>query len=117
VAFSFADGKQFNQWSTTLRWPSGSDANAFSQNYYVDQAFANGRQGLSDGLYALFSASHDYSSFSDTGVSGPGGASSLESIHNNVHGICGGNSPGQQAGDMSYLDYAAFDPLFWLHHT
>ncbi|KAK6346491.1 hypothetical protein TWF696_006618 [Orbilia brochopaga] len=35
----------------------------------------------------------------------------LEGIHNDVHVQCGGN------GIMSYISYAAFEPLFWLHHN
>ena len=36
---------------------------------------------------------------------------SLEDIHNNVHGLTGGG------GQMSNPAYAAFDPIFWLHHA
>jgi tyrosinase len=103
---------QFNRWSSTLRWPSNTnDPNAYSVNFYVDQAIGNNRQSLSDGVYALFSSSNSYQAFTNTGVGGPGSAGSLEDIHNNVHGMIGGNG-----GHMSYLDYAAFDPVFWLHH-
>ncbi|EGN95736.1 hypothetical protein SERLA73DRAFT_142638, partial [Serpula lacrymans var. lacrymans S7.3] len=35
---------------------------------------------------------------------------SLEGVHNNVHQYLGGN------GHMSDPDYAAFDPIFFLHH-
>jgi tyrosinase len=42
----------------------------------------------------------------------PGTYASLEDIHNSIHGIIGGNM-----GHMSEIDYAAFDPVFWLHHT
>ena len=37
----------------------------------------------------------------------------LEGIHNEVHVLSGGQSP---AGHMATIDFAAFDPLFWLHH-
>jgi hypothetical protein len=33
----------------------------------------------------------------------------LEQAHNDVHGACG--------GDMNSLDYAAGDPVFWMHHN
>ncbi|EGO02408.1 hypothetical protein SERLA73DRAFT_178343 [Serpula lacrymans var. lacrymans S7.3] len=36
---------------------------------------------------------------------------SLEGVHNNVHSYLGGN------GHMSDPDYAAFDPIFFLHHS
>lgn len=41
----------------------------------------------------------------------PGQYGSIEDVHNSVHTETGGN------GHMSAPDYAAFDPLFWLHHT
>ncbi|KAG8921549.1 hypothetical protein FRC01_000192 [Tulasnella sp. 417] len=37
-------------------------------------------------------------------------ANSLESIHNNLHNRIG------DGGHMNYTQYAAFDPIFWLHH-
>lgn len=37
------------------------------------------------------------------------GITDLESIHNSVHGYCG--------GQMSQVSTAAFDPFFWLHHA
>lgn len=36
---------------------------------------------------------------------------SLEDIHNSIHGLTGGG------GHMSFPSVAAFDPIFWLHHT
>jgi hypothetical protein len=35
----------------------------------------------------------------------------LETPHNSLHDIIGGNN-----GNMSNIDIAAFDPVFWLHH-
>jgi len=35
----------------------------------------------------------------------------LETPHNELHDIIGGES-----GNMSYIDISAFDPIFWLHH-
>lgn len=35
----------------------------------------------------------------------------LETPHNSLHDIIGGDS-----GNMSSIDIAAFDPIFWLHH-
>jgi tyrosinase len=35
---------------------------------------------------------------------------SLESIHGQIHGLVGKN------GHMGVVDFAAFDPVFWLHH-
>lgn len=47
---------------------------------------------------------------------------SCESIHNDMHGWCGGptTKPAGNAnvmqGHMSVVAVAAFDPLFWFHH-
>ena len=35
---------------------------------------------------------------------------SLESIHDAIHNAVGSN------GHMAYVPWAAFDPVFWLHH-
>ena len=44
----------------------------------------------------------DYGDFSD----------GLEDIHNRIHGWVGG-----RCGDMSYVPFAAYDPIFWCHHS
>lgn len=44
----------------------------------------------------------DYGDFSD----------GLEDIHNAIHGWTGG-----RCGDMSYVPFAAYDPIFWSHHV
>jgi hypothetical protein len=36
---------------------------------------------------------------------------SLESIHGQIHGMTGRN------GHMGVVDFAAFDPVFWMHHA
>ena len=36
----------------------------------------------------------------------------LEDIHNQIHGWVGG-----KCGDMSYVPFAAYDPIFWSHHV
>ncbi|KAG1750495.1 common central domain of tyrosinase-domain-containing protein [Suillus paluster] len=36
---------------------------------------------------------------------------SLEGVHDTVHNLIGGN------GQMSYPDYAGYDPIFYLHHA
>lgn len=35
-------------------------------------------------------------------------STAIENIHNNIHVTVG--------GDMAFVDYSAFDPIFWLHH-
>jgi Common central domain of tyrosinase len=41
---------------------------------------------------------------------------SLEGYHNDVHTLCG-NGGDRRAGHMALTELAAFDPIFWMHHT
>ena len=41
---------------------------------------------------------------------------SLEGFHNDIHTMCG-NGGGGRNGHMGLTEYAAFDPIFWMHHT
>lgn len=41
---------------------------------------------------------------------------SLEGFHNDVHTMCGNGGEGR-AGHMGLTEFAAFDPIFWMHHT
>lgn len=58
-------------------------------------------------LYKLFASETDYSNMSCTTSSG----NSIENVHNLVHNAVGGH------GHMTDTAVAAFDPIFWLHHT
>lgn len=66
-----------------------------------------------DRLYNLFTFYSNYSEFSTESYAfgtDLGNVDSLESIHDVIHGVTG------SGGHMTYLDYSAFDPIFWLHH-
>lgn len=57
---------------------------------------------------------NDYTTFSNEAWipnDDPAGYDSLESIHDQIHGLTG------SGGHMTYIHYSAFDPLFWLHHA
>lgn len=47
---------------------------------------------------------------------------SCESLHDNMHGWCGGDITSENEkrvrymGHMSHVPLAAYDPIFWLHH-
>jgi hypothetical protein len=41
---------------------------------------------------------------------------SLEGFHNDVH-VMTGTGEGNRPGHMALNEFAAFDPIFWLHHT
>ncbi|KAM4055861.1 tyrosinase [Hirsutella rhossiliensis] len=65
------------------------------------------RDNLRELVYNAFIYSETFEEFSST--AGPG--TSVEQAHNLVHNSAG---CGQTMGDLAY---AAYDPLFWLHHT
>ena len=71
------------------------------------------------GFYFCLVLYKDYAAFTnhqwDPDEKGQGEASkysSIEDVHNNIHALMGGNE-----GHMSELDYASYDPSFWLHHA
>ncbi|KAF3905288.1 Tyrosinase [Orbilia brochopaga] len=67
----------------------------------ADSAMFSGYKTRRKQTYNALMGNASFNSFSNT----------LENIHNDVHVQCGGN------GIMSYISYAAFEPLFWLHHN
>ncbi|KAK4128712.1 Di-copper centre-containing protein [Parathielavia appendiculata] len=114
-AFSFGP---WNTWTRTLRGPSSTGPDAQSNNSLVAMNLDQNRGSLAQRLYTLFSGYDNYTTFSSNAF-GPQ-ADSVESIHDTIHGLVGGFGPGQassQAGHMGYLQWSAFDPIFFLHHT
>lgn len=96
----------------TKRYPTSWDSNGTSQNWLVAPEIANNRASFSDRLYNLFQNSN-FSQFGNEAwiTSSTQNADSLESLHDAIHSITGNN------GHMTYLDYAGFDPIFFLHHA
>lgn len=85
-----------------------------SQDAALGPVFDNNRVSFQDRLYNLFTFYSNFTQFGNEAwmqSSGVSNADSLESIHDAIHGILGSN------GHMTYLDYSAFDPSFWLHHA
>ncbi|GAB7347588.1 hypothetical protein MBLNU459_g4469t1 [Dothideomycetes sp. NU459] len=103
----------FATWTYTRRYPTNWSADAVSQNPMVATQIANNQVSFQDRLYNLFTAYSNFSQFGDEAwiSSSTSNADSLESLHDALHSILGNN------GHMTYLDYAAYDPIFWLHHT
>lgn len=60
--------------------------------------------------YQLLTQQPNYGPFSNTAYSNQT-FNSLENMHNGIHGFVG------NGGHMSDIPYAAFDPIFWLHHA
>jgi tyrosinase len=89
---------------------------AKSQEDQVLSAMATQQAGLQQNVNLLMNDPNyqDFSAFSnhEWQENEPGTFASLEDIHNSIHVAVGGDG-----GHMSELDYAAFDPAFWLHHT
>jgi len=110
----------FVDWDVTLRYPNSNAATASSVETSAVTAFDNIRANMQDQVYQLFSTCSDYLHFSndDAGSSSTSCSNSLEGIHNTIHTTAGGpGSSTVSGGHMTYLATAAFDPIFWLHHT
>ena len=75
------------------------------------------RVSARDRVYNLLTQYPDYSNFSNEAwiADMPQGGfyDSIESVHDAIHGLIGGD----HFGHMTYLDVAAFDPVFWMHHA
>lgn len=68
---------------------------------------------LHDTSYLILTRDSNYAEFSNNAYAGTvTGYGSIENPHGTVHNCVGGNK-----GHMTYLDYSAFDPIFWLHHA
>ncbi|KAG8628704.1 hypothetical protein KVT40_002569 [Elsinoe batatas] len=106
----------FATWTWTRRYPSSWDVNnAWSQNDLIAPQIANNQQNWRDRLYTLITTQDlSFNRFSNSAwfaSSGTATPDSLEAIHDAIHSLVGSN------GHMSYLDYSAFDPIFFLHHA
>jgi tyrosinase len=104
---------QWASWNSTLRAPNSGGINAVSLDETIGPILDNSRVSFRDRLYNLFTFYGNYSEFSTesyTFGTAFKNADSLESIHDVIHGATG------SGGHMTYLDYSAYDPIFWLHH-
>ncbi|KAK3674597.1 hypothetical protein LTR78_005683 [Recurvomyces mirabilis] len=104
----------FAEWNYTMRAPSDWSSSAYSEDNLVAQALDNGRISFRDRLYNLFTSYNNFTQFGNEAwmsTSDVSNTDSLEALHDVIHSITGSR------GHMTYLDYSAFDPLFWLHHT
>ena len=111
--------QNFAAWRTTLRQPSSDiSPNAVSQPNVADSMLNPHSEQLKAGIMSLFPNTlfildpwNHFSNDNWTKVHAKQGTmSSLESIHNSIHGYIGGN------GHFGAIGFAAFDPIFWLHH-
>ncbi|KAI9764995.1 MAG: hypothetical protein M1840_007917 [Geoglossum simile] len=94
----------------TVRAPSEAGV---SQPGIVNQDLQRNAATLHDQVYDSLTYIQAFSSFSNTGGVEDPPYASLEQSHNSVHVLVGGSG----GGHMGRVDYAAFDPIFWLHHV
>ncbi|KAG7292970.1 hypothetical protein NEMBOFW57_003015 [Staphylotrichum longicolle] len=97
------------------------DSTAFgsgpSNNSFVATNLDQNRPSIAQRLYALFSSYDNYTTFSNNAFGAQ--ADSIESLHDTIHSLVGGFGPGQPsspAGHMAFIQWSAFDPIFFLHH-
>ncbi|KAL1586559.1 hypothetical protein WHR41_05229 [Cladosporium halotolerans] len=70
------------------------------------------RKQLRSDLWTTLSSDQTYNAFSTEALAADNGdfnPSSLEALHDNIHVLTGGH--------MAIVPQAAYDPVFWLHHT
>jgi tyrosinase len=103
-------------WNETKRRPMPLQSiNATSDNEWVAQTLDKNLPSIQQRLYALFTNSDNYSTWSNEAWIPDGSNSSLdsiESLHDTIHLACGGNF-----GHMAIIAYSSFDPVFFLHHA
>ncbi|KAL8707535.1 MAG: hypothetical protein Q9220_007477 [cf. Caloplaca sp. 1 TL-2023] len=102
----------FNVWQQTLRYPSAQSPSATSQDPLVGQQITQSQGTYAQRFMTLLQAYPRFTNFSNSAwTPNSPGYDSLESLHNQIHGLIG------NGGHMAIIDYAGFDPIFWLHHT
>ncbi|KAK1079772.1 hypothetical protein LTR48_008002 [Friedmanniomyces endolithicus] len=99
----------FASWNQTMRYPTNWTTAAVVQDNLIRPILDNNRVSFQDRLYNLLTSYDNFTEFGNEAWMGPGASNkdSLESLHDAIHSITGGS------GHMTYLDYSAFDPLFW----
>lgn len=106
---------QFEAWPSTLRFPTSQSPNATSQGALVDAGLNAQTRTIRANTYKLLLNVTNYGVFSNDVYPGPhtdpGTYQSIEAIHGNIHVRVG------RGGHMNVPDFAAFDPIFWLHHA
>lgn len=71
-------------------------------------------------MFNLVASYRNYGPFSNKQWQGnPGRYGSIEDVHDTIHVETGGQGTRNRdsPGHMGLVPYAAFDPVFWLHHT
>ena len=90
-----------------MRGPNSLEAGATSRNDAIATELNQNRPNAQSRVYRLLTMEKDYYKISNNRASGD----SLEAIHDTIHNLVG------NGGHMYHQPYAAFDPIFWLHHA
>ncbi|KAG1751812.1 common central domain of tyrosinase-domain-containing protein [Suillus lakei] len=112
----------FSKWKRTYRYAYSSPDPEESHIDLLQKTFKAGAKDLRSRVAHLFTFNDDEDSaiawddFSNHTAESKRdidfiNRGSLEGVHDTVHTLLGGN------GQMSYPDYAGFDPIFFLHHS
>ncbi|RVD88729.1 uncharacterized protein DFL_002904 [Arthrobotrys flagrans] len=106
---SFFPFPPFNTWRRTLRQP---DRNGNSRPAVVNQQLRANQISLRNRVFNLLNYQRQFNIFSNKAWNdgNDGNQDSIESIHDLIHGLVGGE------GHMAVVDTSAMDPIFWLHH-
>ncbi|EKM51950.1 uncharacterized protein PHACADRAFT_262375 [Phanerochaete carnosa HHB-10118-sp] len=102
----------YSAWQTTLRHPTSDGADAQTDVQELTDTLQTAQDGITSSIYSLLTSVHTWPAFSNHSPDDGGSAtSSLEAIHDFIHGDIGGG------GQMTDPSVAGFDPIFFLHHA
>ncbi|KAF3922232.1 Tyrosinase [Dactylellina cionopaga] len=102
----------------TVRYPKDINGTYVSQIEPLNQVMQNAAGAITNRVYKILTSYTDFNGVS-TGAYNRWThqtLDSLEGIHDDIHNAIGGPIGGP-SGHMFDLSIAAFDPIFWLHHT
>jgi tyrosinase len=109
----FEPTQDLSNFTSTIRcWDENTESSDMNEANSNLQAQASHQL---TNLYNLFTATTRYSEFSTMYQStGTDAGNNIEQIHGSIHDSVGCNPT---TGHMANIPYAAFDPVFMLHHT
>ncbi|KAF2438104.1 Di-copper centre-containing protein, partial [Karstenula rhodostoma CBS 690.94] len=94
----------------TVRRATNATGTWISDHGAVDRDLRQQLSSLRQTIYSAITQYHSFNDFSNDANCGDSPISSIETPHNNIHNA-------MDPGHMSPPAVAAFDPLFWLHHS
>ncbi|KAK6338663.1 hypothetical protein TWF696_009474 [Orbilia brochopaga] len=124
-SYKFTDINEFSDLQSplgklkeTVRYPQVVNGAYTSQIDPLNRVMENAAGGLTSTVYKVLTSYKDFNLVSTSGRNKHTGRplDSLESIHDNIHNAIGGPIGGP-TGHMADISMAAFDPIFFLHHT